>query len=65
VELPVAAVPPLDRSRIGWWGVAAVNLVFLTTSPHLLVMALRDGGPPAVLGLDASDQGASQSPSGR
>jgi hypothetical protein len=28
-------------------------------------MALGDGGPPAVLGLDAPDQGASQGPSGR
>jgi hypothetical protein len=28
-------------------------------------MALDDGGPPAVFGLDAPDQGASQGPSDR
>jgi hypothetical protein len=44
---------------------AVVNLVTLTTSPHLLFMALRDRGPPAVLGLDAPDQDASQDLSDR
>jgi hypothetical protein len=28
-------------------------------------MALDDGGPPAMLGMDAPDQGVSQGPSGR
>jgi hypothetical protein len=37
----------------------------LASGSHLLFMALGDGGPPAVLGLDAPDQGASQGPSGR
>jgi hypothetical protein len=42
-----------------------LNLITLATGPHLLFMALRDGGPPAVLGLDAPNQGASQGSSGR
>jgi hypothetical protein len=45
--------------------VAAVNPSTLATGSHLLFMALGDGGPPAVLGLDAPDQGESQGPSGR
>jgi hypothetical protein len=43
----------------------ASNLSTLATGSHLLFMALGGGGPPAVLGLDAPDQGASQGPSGR
>jgi hypothetical protein len=38
---------PLDRLGFGVGGSWAVNLVFLTTGPHLLFIALRDGGPPA------------------
>ena len=34
----------------------------LCRGPHLLYMALRDRGPPALLGLDAPDQGMSQGP---
>jgi hypothetical protein len=32
-----------------WGGGSEVNLVTLTIGPHLLFMALRDGGPPATL----------------
>jgi hypothetical protein len=33
---------------LGQWGDdSEVNLVTLTTGPHLLFIALRDGGPPA------------------
>jgi hypothetical protein len=34
----------------------------LCRGPHLLYMALRDRGPPALLGLDAPDQGVGQGP---
>jgi hypothetical protein len=43
VGFPSLAAPPLDRTRTGRWGVAAVNLVTLATGPHLPFMALRDG----------------------
>jgi len=49
--------PPLqpilsDRVRVLRWGtVVAANLVSRATNPtSLFYMALRDGGPPAVLG---------------
>jgi hypothetical protein len=45
--------------------VAAVKTSTLATGSHLLFMTLDDGGPPAVLGLDASDQGESRGPSDR
>jgi hypothetical protein len=31
-------------------------------APHLLYIALHDGGPPASIGLGAPDQGADQRP---
>ena len=34
----------------------------LCPGPHLLFIALRDRGPPALLGLDAPDQGVGQGP---
>jgi hypothetical protein len=40
-----------------------VSLVLCALAPHLLFMALCDGGPPAVYGLGTPDQGASQGPS--
>jgi hypothetical protein len=47
VELPVAGSASLI-GRDSWWGAGSgVNLVTLTTGPHLLFIALRDGGPPA------------------
>jgi hypothetical protein len=65
VGLPVAGSATLV-GRVGWWGcTVTLNLITQATGPHLLFMALRDGGPPAVLGLDAPNQGASQGSSGR
>jgi hypothetical protein len=43
---------------------AQVNLVTQAPAPHLLYVALRDGGPPASIGLGAPDQGADQRPNG-
>jgi hypothetical protein len=48
VGFPSLAAPPLDQTRTGRWGVAAVNLVTLATGLHLPFMALHDGGPPAM-----------------
>jgi hypothetical protein len=39
-----------------------MNLVTRAPAPHLLYIALRDGGPPAIVGLGAPDQGADQRP---
>ena len=40
--------PSIDRIRVSIWGtVAAVNLMTRATSPHLLFIGLRDGGPLA------------------
>ena len=41
---------------------AVTNLVPRAPGPHLLFIALRDRGPPALLGLDAPDQGVGQGP---
>ena len=41
---------------------AVTNLVPCAPGPHLLFIALRDRGPPALLGLDAPDQGVGQGP---
>ena len=63
VELPIASVPPSGSDRVRSGGTVAVtNLVPRAPGPHLLFIALRDRGPPALLGLDAPDQGVGQGP---
>ena len=41
---------------------AVMNLVPHAPGPHLHFIALCDRGPPALLGLDAPDQGVGQGP---
>ena len=52
--------PPLDRLGLDVGGVVAaqVNLVPRAAWPPPLFMAQCDGGPPAIVGLGAPDQGA-------
>jgi hypothetical protein len=64
-ELPAAGSAALGIGLgLGWWSGGSEPST-LATGSHLLFMALGDGGPPAVLGLDAPDQCTSQGPSGR
>jgi hypothetical protein len=63
VDFPSLAVP-LDRLGLGLWGGGSGSEPrTLCPGPHLLFMALCDGGPPAVYGLSTPDQGAGQGPS--
>ena len=41
---PFLVTPKVDSGAVA----AVVNLVTLATGPHLLFMALHDGGPPAL-----------------
>ena len=61
------SAPSLDRIRVRTMGiVAATNLVSRATNPtSLFYMALRDGGPPAVLGWASPIRTQVKGPVGR
>jgi hypothetical protein len=63
VEFPiVGSASPIGRVSRGYCS-SSGRTSYLVPCPHLLFMALRDRGPPAVCGLDAPDQGVDQRPS--
>ena len=61
VVLPVAEAPPLDRSRVYWWGWwrHGEPRSLCRPGPHLFYMALATGAHQP-FGLGAPDQDASR-----
>ena len=61
--LPVTGCAPLlDRSRVSRWGVRLRRTSYREPPTPPLFNAQCDGGPPAIDGLGAPDQGARSRP---